>query len=88
MMIKKLAIAGAAAAIFASSTLPAFAAKPADPNCLGTDVSGAGQAAGSGFGGFISGLASTTTGVGTEFLAHLDGVPIISSCPDGGFPTP
>lgn len=84
-MIKKLAIGGAVAAIFASSAFPVFAAKPNNQACLGKDFSGYAQG-GAVFGGFIAGLASSTTGVGAEFQAHLAGevpdVVIPNSCND------
>jgi hypothetical protein len=64
---------------------PTLAAKPNNQACLGHDVSGY-AAAGAGFGGFISGLASTGQGVGDELQAHLAGqVPdsvIPNSCND------
>lgn len=86
---KKIAIGFAATGIFLTGAIPALAASPVQPNCLGSDVASFAQALGSGLGGFLSGIATTTTtGVGNEFLAHLQGVPVISSCPDNGFPTP
>ena len=61
------------------------AAQPTNHACLGEDISGYAQA-GLGFGEFISGLASATNGVGSEFQAHLAGlVPdfvIPNSCND------
>lgn len=42
-MIKKLAIAGATAAIFAASALPVLAAQPAAQACFGDDISGYAQ---------------------------------------------
>lgn len=51
---------------------PAMAGTPANQACLGHDFSGYAQG-GSAFGSFVSGLASTTTGVGTEIQAHLAG---------------
>ena len=64
---------------------PAAAAQPNNQACLGHDLSGY-AAAGSGFGAFVSGLASTTGGVGSEIQAHLAGqipdVVISNSCND------
>lgn len=81
--------------IFFMTAVPilAVAASLVEPNCLGKDISGFGQTLGSGFGGFISGIASgpgadSRPGAGGEFLAHLQGIPSISTCPDNGFPTP
>lgn len=50
-----------------------FAAQPNNQACLGKDISGYAQV-GKVFGEFISGLASATTGVGSEFQAHLAGL--------------
>ena len=64
---------------------PAAAAQPNNQACLGHDFSGY-AAAGAGFGAFVSGLASTTGGVGSEIQAHLAGqisdVVIPNSCND------
>lgn len=88
--MKKFLISTVATSVLlAISAVPAFAAAPVQPNCLGNDASGFAQALGSGFGGFLSGIATTTTtGVGDEFLAHKQGIPVISTCPINGFPTP
>ena len=51
---------------------PAAAARPNNQGCLGHDVNGY-AAAGAGFGAFVSGLASTTGGIGSEIQAHLAG---------------
>jgi hypothetical protein len=54
---------------------PAQAALAGTPNnqaCLGHDFSGYAQG-GSAFGGFVSGLASGTQGIGNEVQAHLAG---------------
>ena len=85
--IKRFLIAATAgAAIAATLALPALAAKPADPDCLGTDVSGFAQA----FVPFGQNVVTTNTSSGfdDEVLDHLQGVQFFSSCPDGGFPTP
>jgi hypothetical protein len=51
---------------------PAAAGQPNNQACLGHDVSGY-AAAGSGFGAFVAGIASTTQGIGSEVQAHLAG---------------
>lgn len=99
-MIKKLATIGTSAAILAMSALPAFAAKPANQACFGHDISGYAQNGqtlpadfefdpGAGWGGFISGAASSpgadgNFGVGGEINAHQAGaIPdfvILNSC--------
>jgi hypothetical protein len=71
--MKRLALGivlAASLAVFSSAQ--AFAAKPANQACLGKDMSGYAEG-GSGFGGFVAGLAATTTGVGGEIQAHLAG---------------
>ncbi len=75
---------GAAFTILAMLAIPAFAVSPVKPNCLGSDVSTFAQ--NPPFGQFIKSLSSG--GLDNEFLAHLQGIPTISSCPDSGFPTP
>jgi len=77
----------ASAAIAASLALAgqAFAAAPAQPNCLGSDLSGFTKII-MPFGAFVKSVSSG--GVDEEILAHLQGIPTISSCPDNGFPTP
>ena len=66
--------------------LPAFATAPVQANCLGGDVSGFAQN--------LTPLGQNVVkplsggGFDNEILAHLQGIPTISSCPDGGFPTP
>lgn len=64
---------------------PAFAAEPANLACLGEDFSGYARSGetnpvsivsfgpGVGFGGFISGLAVGTQGIGDEIQNHLSG---------------
>ncbi len=65
----------------------AQAAAPVQPNCLGGDVSQL-QATYHPWGqNVVSGLASDGGGFNDEVLGHLQGVPPISSCPDGGFPS-
>ncbi len=89
-MIGKLATIGATIAIFAATTLPAFAAKPDAQGCFGEDVSGYAQNgqtepadftfdSGAGWGGFISGAAASVGGdgqfgVGGEINAHQAGL--------------
>lgn len=85
-MKQLVAAAALAGALLAGSGLrPAWAAEPNNQACLGHDVSGYAQG-GAGFGHFLVGLAASTTGVGTEFQAHLAGlVPdsiIPNSCND------
>lgn len=84
MNIKKIAIGVAASGILFVSAVPAFAVAPVQPNCLGSDVSSFAQ--NPPLGQFIKTLSSG--GVDNEFLAHLQGIPSISTCPDNGFPTP
>lgn len=72
--------------VFAATVTPsAFAAKPNNQACLGEDVSGYAQG-GADFGGFISSIAESTPGVGSDIQAHLAGqVPdsvIPNSCND------
>jgi hypothetical protein len=62
----------AAAALALAVAAPATAAQPNNQACLGHDVSGY-AAAGSGFGHFVAGIASTTQGIGSEVQAHLAG---------------
>jgi len=79
-MTRAIAVAGTALTLFGAVASPAQAATPANQACLGHDISGyaKGEAA---FGGFISGLATTTLGVGTEIQAHQAG-----SVPDTEIP--
>ncbi len=74
--------------LLVSLPLTVLAAQPANKACLGKDFSGYaedGTPYGD-FGPFVSGLASSTQGVGSEFQAHLAGqVPdevIPNSCND------
>ncbi|MBI3841313.1 MAG: hypothetical protein HY297_05125 [Thaumarchaeota archaeon] len=80
-----LAIAAFALATVGLST-PAIATSPTTPNCLGQDVSSFTKIAP----GFVGSVASSLSsgGFDNEILAHLQGIPGISSCPDNGFPTP
>jgi hypothetical protein len=71
-LIRALLLGATALSLLVPTGSPAAAAEPANQACLGHDVSGYAQA-GSGFGGFVSGLASATQGVGTEFQLHLAG---------------
>lgn len=87
--VKRLAIgAVAGAVIFGSMAFPAFAAQPADPNCLGDDISDFTQVINP-FGGFVNGLAQDG-GLNDEVLTHLQGPAHnpFSTCPNDGFPTP
>jgi hypothetical protein len=52
---------------------PALAAKPNHQACVGHDVS-AYAAGGASFGHFVSGIASTTQGIGDEIQAHQAGL--------------
>jgi hypothetical protein len=70
---RTLAIGATALALLVTMAHPAIAGTPANHACLGHDLSGYAQG-GSGFGGFISGIGSTTQGVGTEIQAHLAGL--------------
>ncbi|HJZ06307.1 hypothetical protein A2634_02540 [Candidatus Amesbacteria bacterium RIFCSPHIGHO2_01_FULL_48_32] len=70
-MTKKLKMIGVAAALFAASVLPTFAAEPAVQGCFGHDISSyatEGETdpgsffefeSGAGWGGFISGVATS-----------------------------
>jgi hypothetical protein len=82
---RAIAIAGTTVTLFGGMAHTAQAAEPANQACLGHDISGYAQG-GAQFGGFISGLASTTEGVGSEIQAHQAGaVPdteIPNSCND------
>lgn len=51
---------------------PVLAAKPNHQACLGHDVSGYAQGRAS-FGSFVSGIATTTQGIGDEVQGHLAG---------------
>lgn len=89
--MKKLATIATAGALLAASAFPVFAAKPAAQGCFGDDISGYAQNgesdpgsifefnAGAGWGGFISGVATSPgvdsqVGVGGEINAHQAGV--------------
>jgi hypothetical protein len=71
-LIRAFVVSAAGLSLLVPTGATATAAEPAIHGCLGHDISGYAKA-GSGFGGFVSGLASTTQGVGTEFQAHLAG---------------
>ena len=68
------AVAASLTAVAAALLLaaPAAAAQPNRQACLGEDLRTY-AAAGSGFGSFVSGTATTTNGVGAEIQAHLAG---------------
>jgi hypothetical protein len=71
--IRRAAVVGVFALV--AIAFPAQAALAGTPNnqaCLGHDFSGYAQG-GSAFGGFVSGLASGTQGIGNEVQAHLAG---------------
>jgi hypothetical protein len=51
---------------------PVLAAKPNHQACVGHDGSGY-AAGGADFGHFVSGIASTTQGIGEEIQAHMAG---------------
>ncbi len=76
------------AATFIAISIPhaSFAASPVTPSCLGKDISSFTKIAP----GFVGGIASylSSGGFDNEILAHKQGIPTISSCPDFGFPTP
>ena len=63
-----------------------FASSPVTPNCLGKDISSFTKISP----GFVGSVASSLSsgGFDDEILAHKQGIPGISSCPDYGFPTP
>ena len=84
-MKRVLLVTVLAGGLVSTAVTSALAQPPADANCLGADLSGAASSA-PGFGQFISSLGEG--GVGEEVLAHLQGIPTISNCPDNGFPTP
>ena len=52
--------------------MPAVAAQPKNQACLGEDIRSYAQG-GAAFGGFVSGMATTGGGIGTEIQAHLAG---------------
>jgi hypothetical protein len=62
----------AAATVSLLLATPAAAGPPRLQACLGEDIRAYAQG-GSGFGAFVSGMATTTDGVGTEIQAHLAG---------------
>ena len=64
----------------------AAASSPVTPNCLGKDISSFTKISPGFVGAVASGLSSG--GFDNEVLAHKQGIPPISSCPDFGFPTP
>ena len=88
-MVKNLVIIIAIIVFLGIFAFPALAAKPANQACLGTDISGFAQngqtvpadfefEAGSGWGGFISGVAASpgadgNVGVAGEIHAHQAG---------------
>jgi hypothetical protein len=51
---------------------PVLAAKPNNHACVGHDVSGYAEG-GAAFGHFVSGIASTTQGIGDEIQLHMAG---------------
>ena len=63
----------------------ALAAAPADPSCLGTDLAGLASIARPLGQNVVANF--TAGGFGDEVLGHLQGVPEVSTCPDGGFPS-
>jgi hypothetical protein len=65
---------------------PPTANGPVAPNCLGNDVSGFAQNR-TPFGQNVV-TNFTAGGFGTEVLAHLQGIPAISNCPDNRFSKP
>jgi len=70
--LRTLAFGAIVLTLFVPLAPSAGAAEPVNQACLGHDLSGYAQG-GAAFGGFISGLASTTQGVGTEFQLHQAG---------------
>ena len=71
--IRRTAVIGMFALVaVAFPTQSALAARPNNQACLGHDFSGYAQG-GSAFGGFVSGLATGTQGIGNEVQAHLAG---------------
>jgi hypothetical protein len=84
-ILRTLALGAIVLTLYVPLAHSAGAAEPANQACLGHDLSGYAQE-GAAFGGFISGLASTTQGVGTEFQLHQSGsIPdtvIPNSCND------
>ncbi|OGK24778.1 hypothetical protein A2954_00925 [Candidatus Roizmanbacteria bacterium RIFCSPLOWO2_01_FULL_37_12] len=88
-MFKNLVIIGIIFAVLVMIVTPTLAAKPASQACLGTDISGFAQngqtvpadfefEAGAGWGGFISGVATSPgadghVGVAGEINAHQAG---------------
>jgi hypothetical protein len=71
-ILRALAFSAIVLTLFVPLAPTASAAEPANQACLGHDLSGYAQG-GAAFGGFISGLATATQGVGTEFQLHQSG---------------
>ena len=68
-----LSTAALLATLILTSAQAAMAAEPNNQACLGSDFSGYAQG-GEAFGGFMSGLATGTGGVGNEIQAHQAGL--------------
>ena len=68
----RLAFGVSVAALVLASAGSASAAKPAHRGCLGEDLSLL-ASGGAAFGEFVSGMATTTGGIGAEIQAHLAG---------------
>lgn len=72
-MIRTAVIWTVAALTLAIGLSTALAAGPNPPDCLGKDVSAMATADGAGFGRFVSGIATSTQGIGDEVQAHQAG---------------
>lgn len=96
MNIKKIILnISISAVILGVFTSTSFAAAPVQPNCGGQDASNFAQNGSVFFGpdsefGKFHSFYSTNFGPGFDsaVLSHLQGIPVNSSCPDNGFPTP
>jgi hypothetical protein len=84
-MNQKLAATIVASALLLFGSAQAFAAAPADPNCLGSDISNFAKAAKPLGQNVVKPLSGG--GFNDEILAHKQGIPTVSNCPDGGFPS-
>ncbi|QQG48434.1 MAG: hypothetical protein HY247_06735 [archaeon] len=85
--MKMTALLALGATLVALSLTPhTLAATPVQANCLGKDISSFTKISP----GFVGSIASALSagGFDEEILAHKQGIPPISSCPDNGFPTP
>ena len=69
---RRVAAGLGAATVAVVLATPAVAAQPNHQACLGEDIRSYAEG-GSAFGSFVSGMAATGGGIGTEIQAHLAG---------------